>query len=129
MEGKPTSIGATTFDEIVARAVARIPEEIRQHLDNILISVLPRPDDEMLAEAGLSPGDTLFGLYMGVPLTERSITEPPLYPDIIHIFQEPLEAACTTHEELIEEIEITVAHEVAHAVGLNEEDLERLGYG
>ena len=129
MGGKPTRFGTKTFDEIVARAIARIPVEIRRHLDNILISVLPRPDDEMLVEAGFSPGETLFGLYTGVPLTERSITEPSLYPDVIHIFQEPLEAACATHEELVEEIEITVAHEIAHAVGLSEEDLERLGYG
>jgi len=83
----------------------------------------------MIEEAGLPPGETLFGLYCGVPLTERSITDPPLHPDTIYIFQETLEQHCATREELIEEIEITVVHEVAHFLGLDDAQLEALGYG
>jgi predicted Zn-dependent protease with MMP-like domain len=82
----------------------------------------------MLREMGVPPDETLFGIFEGVPLTERSITEPPLYPDTILIFQEPLEEACDTVEELEEEIEITVVHEVAHFVGMSEERLAELGY-
>jgi predicted Zn-dependent protease with MMP-like domain len=129
MAGKKTRLSEKAFDEIVTQAIARIPLEIRRHLDNILITVEKRPDPEMLAEAGSPPGETLFGLYSGVPLTERSAVDPPLYPDTIFIFQEPLEQACVTREELIEEIEITVVHEVAHFLGLSDEELELLGYG
>ena len=116
------------FDAIVKHAVGRVPEEIRQHLDNMVISVRKRPSRAMLRELGVPAGETLFGIFEGVPLIERSVTEPPLYPDAILIFQEPLEDACETVEELEEEIEITVVHEVAHFVGMSEERLAELGY-
>lgn len=116
------------FDDIVARAIARIPEEIRAHLENIVITVQDEPDGEMLAEAGVPPGETLFGLYLGVPLIERSVFDPPTYPDMIYIFKGPLERAFPSREELIEEIEITVVHEVAHYLGLSDADLDSLGY-
>lgn len=117
------------FDAIVQQAMDRIPVEIRQHLDNMLITVQRRPAAEMLAEVGMGPDETLFGLYWGVPLTERSIVDPPLYPDTIYLFQEPLEQMCTDREMLIEEIEITLVHEVAHALGLSDAELDVLGYG
>jgi len=59
----------------------------------------------MLEELGLSPSETFFGGYWGVPLTVRTVTDPPLYPDTIFLFQELLEAACATRAELAEEIE------------------------
>lgn len=117
------------FDRIVTQAIRRIPEEIRQHLENILITVQSRPAPEMLEEMGYPPDEPLLGVYWGVPLNERSAAEPPLYPDTIYIFKEPLEEMCATREELEEEIEITVAHEVAHFLGMSEEELAALGYG
>ena len=111
------------------KAVARIPREIREYLDNIVITVQKRPSKQMRAEMEMGPDDTLFGLFQGVPLIERSVTSPPLYPDMIYLFQEPLEAICETLEELEEEIEITVVHEVAHYIGMTEERLAELGYG
>jgi len=117
------------FDHVVKQAIARIPEEIRQHLDNILITVQQRPSPDMLEELGYPPDESLLGVYWGVPLNERSVAEPPLYPDTIYIFKEPLEEMCEDHEELEEEIEITVVHEVAHFLGMSEERLAELGYG
>ncbi|HOE16928.1 MAG TPA: metallopeptidase family protein [Syntrophorhabdaceae bacterium] len=117
------------FDRIVKRAIRRIPAEIRQYLDNIVISVRKRPTRAMLMDAGLSPGDSLFGLFQGVSLLERSVTSPPLFPDTIFLFQEPIEEACKNIEELEEEVEITLVHEIAHFVGMTEERLEELGYG
>ena len=70
----------------------------------------------------------LLGLFQGVPLIERSVTSPPLFPDTIFLFQEPLEEMCETIEELEEQIEITVVHEVAHYIGMDEERLAELGY-
>lgn len=116
------------FDRIVKKAIARIPEEIRQHLENILITVQQRPDPDMLAEMGYAPDEPLLGLYWGVPLNERTVGEPPLYPDTIFIYKEPLEEMCATREELEEEIEVTVVHEVAHFLGMSEERLAELGY-
>ncbi len=116
------------FDAIVQRAVRRIPDEIRRHLDNIIITVRKRPTTTMLRDLGIEYDDDLLGLFQGVPLTERSITAPPLFPDTIYLFQEPLENMCETVEELEEEIEITVVHEVAHYVGMDEQRLIELGY-
>ncbi|MEJ5358489.1 MAG: metallopeptidase family protein [Desulfobacterales bacterium] len=116
------------FDRIVQRAIQRIPEEIRRHLDNVIITVQDRPDPALLEELGFSPEDPPLGVYSGVPLSERSATDPPLYPDTIYIFKKPLEEMCTDREELEEEIEITVVHEVAHFLGIDEERLIELGY-
>jgi predicted Zn-dependent protease with MMP-like domain len=129
MRDRLPKLTADAFARVVEQAIARIPEEIGRRLDNILISVKARPSPEMLEELGLAPDEPLFGIYWGVPLIERSVTEPPLYPDTIYIFQEPLEAFCVTREELIEEIEITVVHEIAHFVGFSDEELAALGYG
>jgi predicted Zn-dependent protease with MMP-like domain len=117
------------FDTIVKKAIRSIPEEIQQYLDNIVISVKKRPSNNMLQEMGLPPEEQLLGVYDGVSLMDRSVTSPPLFPDSIILFQEPLEEMCETVEELEEEIEITVVHEVAHFVGISEERLEELGYG
>jgi len=117
------------FDRLVKNAIGRIPPEIREHLDNIMITVLPKPSRSMLREAGMPPGETLLGLYQGTPLIDRfSVTAPPLYPDTIFLFQQPLEEMCETPEELEEEIEITVVHEVAHFLGIGEDRLAELGY-
>ena len=116
------------FERIVERAIARIPAEIREHLQNLAISIEEGPEPELLEELGLPADETLFGLYTGVPLPERSAVEPPLYPDVILIFRGPLMQSCESIEMLEEEIEITVAHEVAHYLGMSEEELDRLGY-
>jgi predicted Zn-dependent protease with MMP-like domain len=117
------------FDRIVKRAIRRISPEIRQHLKNVVISVRERPTRKMLREMGLESDELLLGVYRGVSLIKRSVTSPPLFPDTIILFQEPLEEACETKEKLEKQIEITVVHEVAHFVGISEERLEELGYG
>ncbi|HBL23008.1 MAG TPA: hypothetical protein DDZ40_02710 [Deltaproteobacteria bacterium] len=125
----PVKLSEEEFDRIVAHAVDRIPPEIRQHLENIVITVKKRPSRQMMREMGMHPDDYPLGLFQGVPLIERSATIPPLYPDMIYLFQEPLEEICDTREELEEEIEVTVVHEVAHYIGMTEERLAELGYG
>ena len=84
----------------------------------------------MLEEMGYPPDEPLLGLYEGAALAEHSFfAPPPLHPDTIFIFQEPLEEMCESLAELEREIEITVVHEVAHFLGISEERLEELGYG
>ena len=116
------------FDGIVKGAIRRIPREIRRHLDNTIISVQRRPTPEILEEMDLPAGKTLLGVYRGVSLMNRSVEAPPLFPDTIFIFQESLEDMCETVEELEKQIEITVVHEIAHALGMSEERLAQLGY-
>jgi predicted Zn-dependent protease with MMP-like domain len=95
-------------------------------LDNVDVSVeeWPGPEElELLEEEG-----TLFGLYTGVPLTEREGMGPVL-PDRIVIYRQPIMQNCSTNEEVVEEIRITLWHEVGHYLGISEENLQRLGYG
>jgi predicted Zn-dependent protease with MMP-like domain len=125
---KKMKLSDKEFDRIVKRAIRRIPQEIRRHLDNILITLKKRPTTEILRQMDLPADEELLGVYWGVSLNERSVTSPPLYPDTIFLFQEPLEEMCETMEELEEEIEITVVHEIAHALGIDEERLAELGY-
>ena len=118
------------FDRAVRRAYDRIPAEIRDRMDNVMLTVRRRPTPEMLEETGYPPNEPLLGLYWGASLPEHSFfAPPPLHPDTIYIFQEPLEGMCGTIEELEREIEITVVHEVAHFLGIDEGRLEELGYG
>jgi predicted Zn-dependent protease with MMP-like domain len=117
------------FDRIAKRSIRRIPKEIRQYLDNIIISVRQQPTKKMLRERGLPSDRLLLGLYHGVPLIERSAIMPPLFPDTILLFQKPIEEVCQTMKNLEEQIEITVVHEIAHFFGITEERLKELGYG
>ncbi|MGE5841778.1 MAG: metallopeptidase family protein [Deltaproteobacteria bacterium] len=116
------------FDRIVKRAIHRIPEELRQHLENVLISVRKRASKEILEEMEIPPGEDLLGYFSGIPLVDQSVTDPPLYSDTIFIFQEPLQEMCESVDELEREIELTVVHELAHYFGIDEDRLEELGY-
>ena len=122
-------ISQREFESAVERAIEMIPEMFRDHLGNIVIVVEDHPARELLVEMDIPPGETLFGLFTGVPLPERSVTEPPLYPDEIIVFREPLMDACRSLKKIEEEIAVTVIHEVAHYMGLSEERLAELGYG
>jgi predicted Zn-dependent protease with MMP-like domain len=123
-------LGQKEFDRAVQRAYNRIPAEIRERMTDVVLTVKRRPDPEMLEELGYPPDEPLLGLYEGASLGERSFfSPPPLHPDTIYIFQEPLEEMCEGLAELEREIEITVVHEVAHFLGIGEERLEELGYG
>ena len=121
-------ISRKKFEDAVDRALEKIPGMFHAHLNNITIAVENRPSKDLVREMNLPPGEMLFGVFTGVPLPERSVTEPPLYPDAILIFMEPLMTACRSREELEEEIATTVMHELAHYLGLSEERLEELGY-
>jgi predicted Zn-dependent protease with MMP-like domain len=123
-------LSSSQFDRAVRRAYERIPAEIRGRMDDVVLTVKKRATPEMLEEMGYPPDEELLGLYWGASLQEHSFfSPPPLYPDTIYIFQEPLQEMCETIGELEREIEITVVHEVAHFLGIDEERLEELGYG
>jgi len=116
------------FEKVVAGAIGRLPEEIRDRMDNVVIAVERRPSAELLAEMELPPDEPLLGVFLGESLTEQSAMTPSLYPATILIFQDHLERFCRTEAELEEQIAITVVHEVAHFLGIGEERLIELGY-
>ena len=122
-----TGMKRDEFERLVGEAIAELPEEFRRRLENVIVIVEDCPSRELLEQMEIPPGETLFGLYEGTPLTERGIAAP-LYPDRIWIFKTPIEEECDTETEIKEEIKATVVHEVAHFFGLDDEYLDELGY-
>ena len=107
------------FEALVDQALDEIPEEIASQVRNVVVLV----EDEPPA------GDPdLLGLYEGVSLTERTSDHTGL-PDRITVFRRPLLEMCTTSEELVREVRITVVHEIAHHFGIDDARLHELGYG
>jgi predicted Zn-dependent protease with MMP-like domain len=112
----------TQFEELVADALDEIPEELGRLMDNVVVMVVDDPDE---------PG--LLGRYDGIPLTERheaygSYGHLPM-PDRIEIYRRPICAMCETEDEIVEQVAITVVHEVAHHFGIDDDVLDDLGWG
>ena len=108
------------FDRIVEKAYERIPARFRRRLKNIAIMVEQEPTETQLRRTGVARRGTLLGLYEGRPLTVRSVFEPFAMPDRITIFQGPHERLARSPEHLIELVEDTIWHEVAHYFGMSE---------
>jgi len=115
------------FEALAAEAFRAIPTRFRQRMRNVAIMVEDRPDPALLHDMEIEPPDTLFGLYQGIPLTERSWDYGNRMPDRIVIFQHPIEEACDGDEDAIfEEVCATIIHEAGHYFGLSEEDIEAI---
>lgn len=112
------------FERLVAHALRGLPPRIAGMLQNVAIVIESEPTQQQLAT--LRSGETLFGLYEGVPLTERAGYNFAL-PDKITIFRGPLERECGSDHEIEREVRITVLHEIAHHFGFDEDQMADLG--
>jgi predicted Zn-dependent protease with MMP-like domain len=110
----------------VDEALALIPQEFRDALKNIAIVVEDEPTTAQLAEVGIEPPDTLFGLYEGTPLTERQWAHGNVLPDKITLFQGPIEDSSDDDDDVTRGIGETLIHEVGHYFGLSEEEIEEI---
>lgn len=117
------------FEWLVARAVESLPEEFRAKLENVDVVVEAWPTQDQMAKAGLGRGQTLLGLYQGVPQTRRGRQYGLVAPDKITIFQRPIEARCRFEAEIIAEIQRVVRHEIAHHFGIGDARLRQLEKG
>jgi predicted Zn-dependent protease with MMP-like domain len=125
----PLPVSKSVFAGIVEIALRDLPEQFAAALEEVRVEVRDWPTAGMLRRARLGPHDLLLGLYVGRPLTERSVEESGRMPDIIYVFQLPIEQISDTREQLIENIRSTVLHELGHHYGLDEDALDDLGYG
>ncbi len=108
------------FDALVDSALDQIPDEIAALVHNVVVLVEDEPPDD-------EPAD-LLGLYDGIALTERSWMPGADLPDRIFVFRNPLLDYCDSEESLVEEVRITVVHEIAHHFGIDDDRLHDLGY-
>jgi predicted Zn-dependent protease with MMP-like domain len=122
-------ISRKEFEQLVERALRKLPRRFRARLQNIAVVVEDWADDDTLEEMGIEPPDTLYGLYRGTDLTHRDTTYGGVLPDVIAIYQGPIQEDCETPAEMEELVRDTVAHEVGHYFGLDDDRLSELEDG
>ena len=105
------------FDELVSEALDDLPPELARHFDNVVVLVEDEP-----------PEEGLLGLFEGTPLPERGSGYAGSLPDAVRLFRAPLVELCATEDELREEVWVTVVHELAHHVGIDDDRLQELGW-
>ena len=125
----PYHVSKQRFAELVEEALRQLPEPFAGHLEEVSVEIKDRPTAKQLKQSGLEEDDLLLGLYVGHPMTQRSVEYSGVLPDAIYIFQEDVELATDSEKELIEQVRITVLHELGHHFGMGEDDLDELGYG
>lgn len=113
----------TTFEQLVETVLRNLPHTIQTRIANVAIVVEDLPDRATLERAGVDDPFDLLGFYEGIPLTERTSSYGMIVPDVIHLYQKPIEAVCATDAEVREEIRRTVLHEIAHYFGIDEDGL------
>jgi predicted Zn-dependent protease with MMP-like domain len=116
------------FERLVLRAVEELPDRFRDALQNIDVQVRWRPTPAELRRAGVRRG-SLFGIYLGVPLTKRGRGYSMTLPDTIVIYQHTHERHCRSDAEIVEQVRQTVFHEIGHYLGIDEDRLQELGIG
>lgn len=115
------------FEALVVEALDSLPAEIQDWLDNVALVVEEWPSPEQLAQVGLGPNGLLFGLYVGVPKTQRGVTYGETVPDKIIIFRQPIQRACRTPAQIRQQVRKTVLHEIGHHFGMDEGQLRAAG--
>ena len=125
----PHHVTKAQFAKLVERALAELPAPFAEHLEEVAVEIRDRPTRKQLAELGLKDDELLLGLYHGRPRTERSVLDGAVMPDVIFIFQEDVELVSDSEQQLVAEVRTTVLHEIGHHFGMDEDDLDELGYG
>lgn len=115
------------FEQLVIQALEDLPDFFKQQLQNVDVVVADWPTEAEVRSVGLQPGQLLFGLYHGIPLTRRSSHYSMVLPDKITIYRLSIEQVCRTREEVIERVQHTVKHELAHHFGISDDRLRDLG--
>jgi len=114
------------FEQLVKEAITLIPQRFRSEMKNLALVVEHEPSPALLEEMEIEPPDSLYGLYQGTPLTERTWDFGNALPDRITLFQRPIEEDCEDEDEIRAVIGETLIHEVGHYFGLSEEEIEEI---
>jgi predicted Zn-dependent protease with MMP-like domain len=114
------------FEKLVVEAMALIPKRFRLEMKNIAVVVEDEPSAELLDEMEIEPPDSLYGLYQGTPLPERTWGYGNTLPDRVTLFQKPIEEDSEDEDDVRAVIGETLIHEVGHYFGLSEEEIEEI---
>ena len=114
------------FERLAGEAVGLIPARFRRAMQNLVLIVEDEPAGALLEEMGITPPDSLYGLYSGTPLTERTWGDGNRLPDRITLYQRPIEEDAGAAEDVRVIIAETLVHEVGHYFGLSEEEIEHI---
>jgi len=114
------------FEILVDEALSRIPKKFIRYLQNLAVIIEDKPTRETFAKSGASPYGSILGLYHGVPFKHRGPYYGNLPPDVIVIYQLPIEKICRTDEEVKAKVREVVLHEVGHYFGLSEKELRKI---
>ncbi len=114
------------FEKLVEEAVASLPQKFKKHLQNIAIIIEPKPSREVYRKTGHSGFSTILGLYHGVPFKHRGPFYGNLPPDVIVIYQEPIENVCHSEEGIKKKVKEVVIHEIAHYFGFDDDELKEI---
>ena len=118
----------TEFESLVEKALEQIPTPFMQAIQNVAILVEEWPDPDVVEEITGCRGELIYGLFSGTPLSEQHIEDSGVLPPVIAIYQGPLVEDFPELDQLIAEIKITLVHEIAHFMGLDEEAVRAYGY-
>jgi predicted Zn-dependent protease with MMP-like domain/Flp pilus assembly protein TadD len=121
----PASVELEDFRAAVAEAIDNLPRSIREYVSDVPVLVEDWPSNDLMIDEGISP--QILGIYIGTPRTEAGPTHQPTDVTRVILFKKNLEKICCDHDELIDQIQITLRHEIGHHLGLSEDDMERLG--
>ena len=116
------------FEELVRQALEEVPDEFLPYLENLAVEIEDMPSARDCQEAEIDDPRWLLGLYHGTPLTQQSVEQPYQWPERISIYRKNIQRVCRTRREIVDQIRTTVLHEIGHHFGLDEDDLEELGY-
>ena len=114
------------FEELVEEALDELPAKFRKRIQNLAVVVEDKPSREAYERTGSSPFSLILGLYHGVPYKHRGPFYGNLPPDVITIYQKPIEQICSTEEEIKKKVREVVFHEIGHYFGFDDKELKEI---
>ncbi|MFQ6083504.1 MAG: metallopeptidase family protein [Candidatus Aminicenantia bacterium] len=114
------------FEQLVEEVLRSLPKKFKKYLDNLAIIIEDQPEREIYHQIRTTPFSSILGVYHGVPFKYRGPYYGNVPPDVIAIYQKPIERICRTDEEIRKKVKEVVLHEIGHYFGLNEKELEEI---
>ena len=114
------------FEKLVEEALAELPKEFKKLIDNLVVMVEQEAPPEVYRQTGAHPFSRILGTYHGIPYKHRGPYYGNIPPDVIVIYQRPIQEICTTEEEIKKEVRKVVIHEIGHYFGFSDSEMKKI---